>query len=100
MTQSPLVLGLDVGPQSLRAALVDLEGRTVAFAVEPIATTYPRPGWAEQDPRQWWGAAGLAVKAALDRGEVEPGRVAGIGLSCTACTVVACDLDARPLRPA
>ena len=100
MNSSPLVLGLDVGTQSLRAALVDLEGRTVAFGVEPIDTTYPRPGWAEQDPRQWWKAAGLAVRAALNRGGVRPPSVVGIGLSCTACTVVACDLDAEPLRPA
>jgi FGGY-family pentulose kinase len=100
MNLSPLVLGLDVGTQGLRAALVDLEGRTVAFAVEPIDTAYPRPGWAEQDPRQWWKAASLAVKAALKRGEVRPSSVVGIGLSCTACTVVACDLDAEPLRPA
>ena len=44
------VLGLDVGTQSLRAALVDLHGRTVAFGVAPIETTYPRPTWAEQEP--------------------------------------------------
>ncbi len=100
MNGSPLVLGLDVGTQGLRAALVDLEGRTVAFAVEPIATAYPRPGWAEQDPRRWWEAAGLAVQAALAKGEIWPSRVLGIGLSCTACTVVACDLEAEPLRPA
>jgi FGGY-family pentulose kinase len=100
MDDSPLLLGLDVGTQSLRAALVDLGGRTVAFGVEPIATAYPRPGWAEQDPRRWWEAAGLAVRAALAGGEVRADRIAGIGLSCTACTVVACDLDGQPLRPA
>ncbi|WP_435011573.1 FGGY-family carbohydrate kinase [Tundrisphaera lichenicola] len=100
MNASPLVLGLDVGTQSLRASLVDLEGRTIATGSEPIATSYPRPGWAEQDPHAWWKAAGLAVKAALIRGDVAPSRVVGIGLSCTACTVVACDRDAEPLRPA
>src|SRR3954452_3108370 len=56
-TVSPLVLGLDVGTQSLRAALVDPEGQTVAFGVSPIETTHPRPTWAEQDPDRWWEAA-------------------------------------------
>ena len=47
----PYVLGLDVGTQSLRAALVDpRDGRTAAFATAPIETTYPRPTWAAQDP--------------------------------------------------
>jgi sugar (pentulose or hexulose) kinase len=36
-----LLLGLDVGTQSLRAALVDRYGRTVAYGVSPIETTYP-----------------------------------------------------------
>ena len=94
------VLGLDVGTQSLRAALVDLNGRTVAFGVQPIETRYPRPTWAEQDPTQWWSAARTAVGQALSKGGVRPEQVAGIGLDCTACTVVACTLDGTPLRPA
>ena len=58
----PYVLGLDVGTQSLRAALVDLHGRTVAYGVAPIETTYPRPTWAEQQPLAWWSAARQAVR--------------------------------------
>ena len=49
-SRPPLLLGLDVGTQSLRAALIDAHGRTVAFGVAPIETTYPRPAWAEQQP--------------------------------------------------
>ncbi|HKI20764.1 MAG TPA: FGGY-family carbohydrate kinase [Isosphaeraceae bacterium] len=94
------LLGLDVGTQSLRAALVDLHGRTVAFGVAAIETTYPKPAWAEQDPLQWWSAAGEAVRRALAQGNIDPDQIAGIGLDCTACTVVACDLDGQPLRPA
>lgn len=98
--REPLVLGLDVGTQSLRAALVDLKGRTVAYGVEPIETKYPRPSWAEQDPTQWWRAAGIATRDALEKAGASPDQVQAIGLDCTACTVVACDLDGRPLRPA
>ena len=53
----PLVLGLDVGTQSLRAALVDLQGRTVAFGVAPIETTYPAAELGRAGPDQWWTAA-------------------------------------------
>ena len=96
----PLLLGLDVGTQSVRAALVDAAGRTVSFGVAPIDTTYPRPTWAEQQPAQWWTAAGDAVRLALAHEDIDPGQVAGIGIDCTACTVVACDADGEPLRPA
>jgi FGGY-family pentulose kinase len=100
MPTGPLLLGLDVGTQSLRAALVDTAGRTAAFGVAPIETTYPRPAWAEQDPDQWWAAARAAVGSALARAGVGGEAVAGIGLDCTACTVVACDSRGTPLRPA
>jgi FGGY-family pentulose kinase len=95
-----LFLGLDAGTQSLRAALVDSHGHTVSFGVAPIETTYPRPTWAEQQPLQWWSAAATAVRRAFGEGNIDPSQVAGIGLDCTACTVVACDSSGQPLRPA
>jgi FGGY-family pentulose kinase len=95
-----LVLGLDVGTQSLRAALVDETGRTVAFGVTSIETTYPRPAWAEQEPLAWWTAAVHAVTMAKEQGNVSADEIVGIGLDCTACTVLACDRDGHPLRPA
>ena len=94
------VLGLDVGTQSLRAAIIGLDGRTVALGVEPIATTYPGPAWAEQDPNQWWEAAKKAVGKALIQGSIDPHSIAAIGMDCTACTVVASSESGRPLRPA
>lgn len=43
-----LLLGLDVGTQSLRAAVVDVYGHTVAVGIASINMTYPHPTWAEQ----------------------------------------------------
>jgi FGGY-family pentulose kinase len=100
MTGGPLLLGLDVGTQSLRAAIVDLEGRTLSYATAPVDTVYPHPAWAEQDPRQWWQAACAAVGKALDGSGRSAADIAGIGLDCTACTVLACDDSGAPLRPA
>jgi FGGY-family pentulose kinase len=100
LAEERLFLGLDVGTQSFRAALVDLQGRTVAFGVAPIETVYPQPTWAEQDPGQWWSAARTAVQQAMSQAGAAPEQVAAIGLDCTACTVVACDLEGKPLRPA
>src|SRR3954466_11012620 len=100
MPATPYVLGLDVGTQSLRAAIVDLRGRTVSFGVAPIDTRYPRPSWAEQDPAQWWSAAAAATRDALAAGGARAEEVVGVGLDCTACTVVACDPAGAPYRPA
>jgi FGGY-family pentulose kinase len=98
--RSHLLLGLDVGTQSLRAALVDLQGRNVAFGVAPIETTYPHPTWAEQQPYAWWSAAIKAIQLAFAQANATPEQVIGIGLDCTACTVVAVSALGEPLRPA
>ncbi len=95
-----LLLGLDVGTQSVRAVLVDLSGRTVATGVEPIETTHRKPGWAEQEPLDWWRASGHAVNKALCRGGVPSEFVVAMGLDCTACTVVACGADGKTLARA
>jgi FGGY-family pentulose kinase len=94
------LLGIDVGTQSVRAAIVDERGRMLAFGIAPVETVYPHPGWAEQDPAQWWSATRTAVSRALESAGIAGEAIAGIGLDSTACTVLACDLDGRPLRPA
>ena len=52
----PYVIGVDGGTESLRAGVFDLAGTPLAFATSPYETTFPRPGWAEQDPQT--GGAG------------------------------------------
>src|SRR5216683_335495 len=99
-SSSPLFLGLDVGTQSFRAAVIDATGNCRSFATSPIQTTYPQPGWAEQDAREWRQAAKEAVKQALAKGQVKPTDILAIGLDCTACTVLPCRDDGTPLHKA
>lgn len=93
-------LGLDVGTQSVRAALFDAHGTCRAFGTAPLDTTHPHPAWAEQEAEQWWASARTAVAAALAKAGVTENDVAAVGLDCTACTVIACTEDGTPLRPA
>src|SRR5580658_9800085 len=41
----------------------------------------PRPGWAEQDPRDWWRACGLAVRKALQSSNLNANDIACVGFS-------------------
>src|SRR4051794_20823051 len=100
MTTSPLFLGLDVGTQSLRVALFDALGVCRGYGMAPLDTFHPHPSWAEQDALQWWQAACHAVPAARAGAGATPDAVAGIGLDCTACTVIPCRMDSTPLHRA
>jgi FGGY-family pentulose kinase len=94
------LIGIDVGTQSVRSCLFDLEGAVVASAARPLTTTFPKPAWAEQDPEEWWRAAVETLKEILEVSRVDPTDIAGLSYDCTACTVAALTEDGRPLRPA
>ena len=49
-------LAIDVGTQSSRAAVLTLDGQVLAIASHPHTMATPRPGWAEQNPADWWDA--------------------------------------------
>lgn len=96
----PLFLGLDGGTGGARALIADAAGRTLAIASEDYPTRYPAPGWAEQDPEDWWRAACAAVRGAIARAGVDPARIRAISADGTSSTCVALDAGLRPTRPA
>jgi FGGY-family pentulose kinase len=96
----PYLLGIDYGTESCRVGVFDTEGRPLAFAATPYQLTHPRPGWAEQDPDEWWQALISSVREAMQSAGVTPDAVAGISYDATTCTVVALDGQGRHLRPA
>lgn len=94
------VLGIDLGTESARAGIFDLEGRAVAAAATTYGLTHPRPGWAEQDPDEWWSALVTSVREAMEQAGAGADRIAGLSVDATTCTVVALDGSGRHLRPA
>ena len=52
--KKPFVLGIDAGTGSVRAGIFDVKGRPVVFSSKEYSTVYPSPGWAEQNPDEWW----------------------------------------------
>jgi xylulokinase len=99
-----LLLGLDIGSSFVKAALVDAAtGAPVALASAPdreMAIAAPRPGWAEQDPAEWWDNAVAAARAAVGRSGVPGTAVAAVGISYQMHGLVVVDRRQQVLRPA
>jgi xylulokinase len=93
MAADPTLVGLDVGTTGVKALALSRTGEVVARAERPYPLSTPRPGWAEQDPEDWW----RATEAALAGLGVEP---AAIGLSGQMHGLVVLDGADRVLRPA
>ena len=100
MTEGPYLLGIDFGTGGARVGIFDQEGTPVVFAEEEFGLKHPRPGWAEQDPDEWWSCMVAATKKALNESGVSPEDIAGISVDTTTCTVVAMDEKDRHMRPA
>jgi xylulokinase len=88
---SEALIGLDVGTTGVKAVAISPDGELLATAEESYPLSTPHPGWAEQDPEDWWRAA-EACLARLPQGP--------IGLSGQMHGLVVLDADDRVLRPA
>ncbi|HET6518263.1 MAG TPA: FGGY family carbohydrate kinase, partial [Geminicoccaceae bacterium] len=74
----PLLLAIDVGTGSVRAALLDARGAIVALAAREHDQHVPRFGWSEQSPADWWRGVVETVRAVLRAPEADPRRIAGV----------------------
>lgn len=100
-----LLLGLDLGSSSIKAALLDAEtGRLVEAAQSPadreLEIEAPRPGWAEQEPEIWWEHVKTAVARLKELAGAALDDLAAIGITYQMHGLVLVDRDRRPLRPA
>ncbi len=86
-----LVLGVDVGSQSIKVVVVDEGGDVVASGSAALSMTHRHDGWAEQDPHTYRTALRDAVRAAT--AGIEPTRVVAMGLGSQVDGVVVCDGD-------
>jgi len=75
------LLGIDIGTSGTKTLLCDHKGKVVATANAAHTVQSPKPGWSEQDPEQWWAAAGKATRSVLRKAKVKAAQVTGIGLS-------------------
>ena len=97
------LLGVDIGTTGAKAALFAAEdGRTLASAFEAYPLYHPAPGWAEQNPEDWWRATCAAIKTCLALGQTQgipPEDVRALGLSGQMHGLVLLDEQDRVLRP-
>lgn len=92
-----LLLGIDVGTTHAKAVLTTAAGKISAQASAGYATSFPRPGWAEQNPVDWWRGVVTATQLVMKQAT---GRVAGIGVSGQGCAATLIDRTGAVVRPA
>ena len=95
------LLGIDIGTSSVKTLVLDAEtGRGLCSAQQEYPISQPQPGYAEQNPDDWWQATINTVRKAVADAAIDPNAIQGISFSGQMHGGVCLDKSARPLRPA
>jgi glycerol kinase len=96
-----IVLALDQGTSSTRCFVVDRELGVRAVATRPVSSSYPEPGWVEQDPQELAGTSVETIREAMDAADVGWDDVLGIGIDNQTETFLVWERESgRPIYPA
>lgn len=100
MASTDLLLAHDIGTTGDKATLFDADGRLMASANSGYPTRHPQPGYAEQDPEDWWTAICAATRAIIDAHPDAPRRIAAVSCSGMMNGCVLVDSGGNAVRPA
>jgi len=89
-------LGIDAGTSGIKAIVLEHTGRILGEGYAECNVVAPKPGWAEEDPLDWWEACKTAVGLAVSKS----GRgkdIEGIGFSGQMQGSTLMDADMNPV---
>jgi len=92
-------IGYDCGTMGTKVAIYTGEGKLVSEAYREHKILYPRPGWAEMEPDQFYRVVVDGIKECISRGNIAPEAVSGISCSGIICGIVPIDSNWNPVGP-
>lgn len=87
------VMAIDQGTTGTRVVLFNKEGQIHSYAYRDIKQIYPKPGWVEHDPREYWSTVMESAAEAFEKGNTSAAEVAAIGITCQRETTILWDRD-------
>ncbi len=93
-----LYIGIDLGTSAVKLLLMDSDGKIVSIVSKEYGISFPKPGWSEQNPYDWFDQTMDGLKELLSGCEKE--KVAGISFGGQMHGLVTLDEKDNVLRPA
>ena len=91
-------IGIDLGTSAVKLLLTDEKGAIIKSVSEEYPLYFPRPGWSEQHPEDWWNAVCKGLTELLH--DSDPALVSGIGCGGQMHGLVTLDAADNVIRPA
>ena len=93
-----LLIGIDLGTSACKLLLLREDGHIERVVSKTYPLSFPRPGWSEQNPEDWWRAAVEGISELTDGFAGE--NIGGIGIGGQMHGLVALDEHDEVIRPA
>ncbi|WP_223559770.1 xylulokinase [Chryseobacterium lathyri] len=97
------LLGYDIGSSSVKVCLIEASsGKIIASDFSPkkeMKIMAVNPGWAEQNPAEWWLNLKLAHESVMHESGINPEDIKGIGITWQMHGLILVDKDQNLLRP-
>jgi glycerol kinase len=87
------VLAIDAGTTGVTVLIVDHGARVIAKAYREFPQSFPRPGWVEHDPDDWWRAVLETGQEALGRAGLAASELEAVGITNQRETTVVWDRE-------
>ncbi|MBM4171923.1 MAG: xylulose kinase [Ignavibacteria bacterium] len=94
------VIAHDMGTSADKAIIVTTDGRIIDSAKKHYPLYHPKPGYAEQNPIDWWEAVCETTKLVIEKTKIDPKDIVGMTFSTQTQCMVLVDRDGNPLRNA
>ena len=91
-------IGLDLGTSALKLLLMDEKGVILNIVSEEYPISFPKPGWSEQNPVDWWQAVVDGITELIK--DVDKDKIQGISFGGQMHGLVMLDKDDQVIRPA
>lgn len=93
-----LFLGIDLGTSSIKLVVMDENGDIKATAGGEYGLSFPKPGWSEQAPQEWWEQMEASMKKLRSQCDIK--EIAGISFAGQMHGLVLLDENDKVIRPA
>lgn len=91
-------IGIDLGTSATKRLLVDETGTILSTVTKEYPLEFPKPGWSQQNPADWWKAVTEGIPELLNG--FDASLVAGIGCGGQMHGLVVLDKNDAVIRPA
>ena len=94
------LIGLDNGGTTTKAALFDIHGKEICMVSASTELIMPYPDFAERDMEKMWQTNCELLRVLVQRSQIRPEQVAGIGICGHGKGVYLWGTDEKPVRNA